>query len=182
MSEIVTTDQLSHQSVRSHRVEGLGNASIHDVIVEKVASLPSGRITMTQAESDLRRQRKIIEKALESAEKSRATLNNYLNTISANDFDIPRLQATLDGYMTLSRKVDEQILNLEKDFADVMSQIQAEKYSNQVASAPNESWKASIDIHGQAEEAITICIKYGTICKLCPFYSSTHCMQSCLSS
>uniref|UniRef100_A0A8H7Y1K3 Mucoidy inhibitor A n=1 Tax=Psilocybe cubensis TaxID=181762 RepID=A0A8H7Y1K3_PSICU len=144
----------------SLRVEGLGNASIHDVIVEKTTSSPFGGNTMTPAESELRKQRRVIEKALESAEKSRATLNNYLNTISANDFNIPRLEATLDGYMTLSRKVDEQILDLEKDLADVMAKIKEEQLSNHATSAPNQSWKVSIDVHGQVEEIITIRLVY----------------------
>ncbi|PPQ89432.1 hypothetical protein CVT25_012811 [Psilocybe cyanescens] len=144
----------------SLRVEGHGNASIHDVIVERVVNYPSARVTGNEKESALRRERRVIEKALESAEKSRATLNGYLNTITANDFDIPRLEATLEGYTALSQKVDKQILDLEKDLAEVAAQIRLEKYANQAASARTESWKTSIDVHGQVEEEIELRIKY----------------------
>ncbi|PPQ86924.1 hypothetical protein CVT25_009810 [Psilocybe cyanescens] len=144
----------------SLRVEGQGNASIHDVFVEKITNLPSAQVTGNQAENALGRQRREIEDNLNSAEKSRATLNGYLDTISANDYDISRMGAILEGYMELSRKVDKQILDLEKDLADVMTQIQEEKYANQAAFTPTQFWKACIDIAGQIEKVIKLRITY----------------------
>lgn len=80
----------------------------HERIVNQPAA-QSGNETETALNA------KRIQKALESAQKPRATFDGYLNTISANDSNIPRLETTLQEYMSLSRKVDEQIMDIEND-------------------------------------------------------------------
>lgn len=86
-------------------MEGRGNATINDMIIDKV--VPPRRGEDDSEQTRLARDCTDIENALQSAQASRETLNKYLSTINADQFDIPRLETTLEGYMALSQNRQE---------------------------------------------------------------------------
>ncbi|KAH9484488.1 Protein F37C4.5 [Psilocybe cubensis] len=143
----------------SLRVEGKGNASIHDVTVEH--TVPPQNSDDNSEQSRLVRECSNIETALQSARSSREALNKYLSTVHAEKVDIARLESTLDGYMMLGQKIGQKILDLKKELSVAQQELARVREADRKAPKVQPfSWKVSINVHGQLTETVRIFIKY----------------------
>lgn len=73
--------------------------------------------------------------------------------------DISNLSGMLDEYNLTTRKFDLQILDLEKELAEIERQIQIESRSTNTQ--PVQFWQATINVHGQIDEEVTVLLRYG---------------------
>ncbi|KAK0488983.1 hypothetical protein IW261DRAFT_1442573 [Armillaria novae-zelandiae] len=103
-------DVLEAQSLR---VEGRGNATIHDVNKRDQSQKALGR----------------VKKALESIE-------GYLGTMNIQHVDPTNLSALVDNYDSAAEKLDNRVLTLEKELKNTEEAIRAEQL---VLSSPPEA-------------------------------------------
>lgn len=124
-------DVLEAQSLR---VEGRGNATIHDVVL---SSMPRPPMTSTSAKLvDLQSKRDQLQKALGRAKKALESLENYLSTMNIQHVDSSNLTAVVDNYDSAAEKLDDRVLTLEKELKDTEDAIRAEQ---QVLLSPPEA-------------------------------------------
>ncbi|KDR73716.1 hypothetical protein GALMADRAFT_251524 [Galerina marginata CBS 339.88] len=137
----------------SLRVEGHGNAAIHEVTTSRLLTgAPNPTVNHDQL---MDRKKKELNRDLGRARQSLEVLQSYMHTITAKELDIGKLEATLDSYRILTRKADHEILELEDELAELNRKIDEKKY---VTSGP--SWQAAINIHGQTDEEVKIYVQY----------------------
>lgn len=151
-------------SVYTYRVEGRGNASIHDVAVSKTPSPPRkfSSIDNTQARNPLKRRKEELNLELANTKQVRAALDKFLGIVGESEFEASQLEGTLDTYFKLARKVGTGVLDLEKELLEVDELIkQEEKQSRAVPFTP--SWQVSIDVHGKVDENVRVYLKYGKL-------------------
>uniref|UniRef100_A0A8H8CPA6 DUF4139 domain-containing protein n=1 Tax=Psilocybe cubensis TaxID=181762 RepID=A0A8H8CPA6_PSICU len=146
----------------SLRVEGRGNASIHDVVVAKTLPPPrksSNTIDNTQARNPLKRRKKELESELDSTRHARTALDKSLDTVGEGGFEASQLEGTLDTYFRLGRKVALRILDIEKELLEVEELIKQEEKQRKAAPFI-PSWQVSIDVHGKFDENVRVYLKY----------------------
>ncbi|KAF8148202.1 hypothetical protein B0H34DRAFT_833314 [Crassisporium funariophilum] len=140
----------------SLRVEGQGNASIHDVIVSRTPRPPS-LVAPAVASDSKKRKLEEMKKALESAHQSRTALKVYLGTFNAHDVPLLDLESALIKHSALTRKWDTQILDLEKEVAELEIALNSNVPPVQAYDA---SWQVVINVSGQVNEEVVILLKY----------------------
>lgn len=147
---------------RTYRVEGRGNASIHDISISQTPrpSRKSTSIASTHARNPLKRQQEELNSELANTQQVRAALNNFLGIVSDRGFETSQLEGTLDTYFTLARKIGIRVLDIEKELLELGERIVQEENNNRMAPF-SPSWQASIDVHGKVDESVRIYLKYG---------------------
>ncbi|PBK99487.1 hypothetical protein ARMGADRAFT_1059619 [Armillaria gallica] len=124
-------DVLEAQSLR---VEGRGEATIHDVVL---STIPRPPIATTSAKlADLQNKRDQLQKALGRVRKALESIENYLATMNMQYIDPVNLTAVVDNYDSAAEKLDDRVLTLEKELKDTEDAIRAEQL---VLSSPPEA-------------------------------------------
>ncbi|PBK99485.1 hypothetical protein ARMGADRAFT_1008012 [Armillaria gallica] len=124
-------DVLEAQSLR---VEGRGDATIHDVVL---STIPRPPIATTSAKlADLQNKRDQLQKALGRVRKALESIENYLATMNMQYIDPVNLTAVVDNYDSAAEKLDDRVLTLEKELKDTEDAIRAEQL---VLSSPPEA-------------------------------------------
>ncbi|KAK0446772.1 hypothetical protein EV421DRAFT_1791263 [Armillaria borealis] len=119
---------------QSLRVEGRGDATIHDVVL---STMPLPPIATTSAKLvDLRGKRDQLQKALGRVRKSLESIENYLATMNMQYIDPINLTAVVNNYDSAAEKLDDRVLTLEKELKDAEDAIRAEQL---VLSSPPEA-------------------------------------------
>lgn len=119
---------------QSLRVEGRGDATIHDVVL---SSMPPPPIATTSAKLvDLQGKRDQLQKALGRVRKALESIENYLATMNMQYIDPSNLTAVVDHYDSAAEKLDDRVLTLEKELKDTEDAIRAEQL---VLSSPPEA-------------------------------------------
>ena len=73
--------------------------------------------------------------------------------------DFSNLSGMLDEYNLTTRKFDLQILDLEKELAEIERQIKVESQSTNTQIV--WYWQVTINVHGQIDEEVTVLLRYG---------------------
>ncbi|PBK99486.1 hypothetical protein ARMGADRAFT_505399 [Armillaria gallica] len=124
-------DVLEAQSLR---VEGRGDATIHDVVL---STIPRPPIATTSAKLvDLQNKCDQLQKALGRVRKAAESIENYLATMNMQYIDPVNLTAVVDNYDSAAEKLDGRVLTLEKELKDTEDAIRAEQL---VLSSPPEA-------------------------------------------
>ncbi|KAK0188984.1 hypothetical protein F5146DRAFT_1057481 [Armillaria mellea] len=124
-------DVLEAQSLR---VEGRGNATIHDVVL---SAMPRPPVATTSAKLvDLQNKRDQLQKALGRAKKALESIESYLNTMNMQSVNPNNLTAVVENYDSAAEKLDDRVLTLEKELKDTEDAVRAEQL---VLSSPPEA-------------------------------------------
>lgn len=124
-------DVLEAQSLR---VEGRGNATIHDVVL---SAIPRPPVASTSAKLvDLQNKRDQLQKALGRVKKALESIESYLKTMNMQSVNPNNLTAVVENYDSAAEKLDDRVLTLEKELKDIEDAIRAEQL---VLSSPPEA-------------------------------------------
>ncbi|PPQ75228.1 hypothetical protein CVT24_007655 [Panaeolus cyanescens] len=145
----------------SFRVEGRGAATIHDVTLSYVPRPPVQTTSATLEE--LLRSKKRIEKALDRASRSIASLETYLSSVNAQHLDVTKLADVVKNYEETASELDDKVTKLETEKQDVEKKIRTE--TEKLRSETGEyneklNMKASIGIFADFEGEIKIAFIY----------------------
>lgn len=142
------------------RVEGRGAATIHDVILTKIARPP---VYANSPELDeLKRAKKIKEKALERAQKTLTSLDTYMKTLTTEHTDPTVIGKLLEESEKVAEKWDLAVLDLKDELKKVEQDTEEER-KKVTKTDFNEKlmYKASIMIHAEKHGEAEIALIYG---------------------
>ncbi|KAF8150427.1 hypothetical protein BJ912DRAFT_1016763 [Pholiota molesta] len=145
------------------RVEGRGQASIHDVAISWTPQdqfILQHEHVVAHAGNPLGRRREEIKKATQSVEEARRALTTYLGSVKANEVGMDKFAAILDSHETLSRKFDLRILDLEKELSELTLQAGIEKLKASESVALQQTWQVAVNLWAEASEDVEIKIQY----------------------
>lgn len=145
----------------SLRIEGLGRATICDVVVshddpDRVSALTSA----TTQVADLKRRRKELSMRISATQQSRSALETYLDTITADGTDVTSLGAIFEEHDKLAGVLDTRILDLEQEVSGVDQLIDTEKKNSQTSNAKQLTRKISITVFAQKAGKVKFNVKY----------------------
>ncbi|KAF5330992.1 hypothetical protein D9619_005225 [Psilocybe cf. subviscida] len=145
----------------SLRIEGLGRATICDVVVshddpDRVSALTSA----TTQVADLKRRRKELSMRISATQQSRSALETYLDTITADSTDVTSLGAIFEEHDKLAGVLDTRILDLEQEVSGVDQLIDTEKKNSQTSNAKQLTRKISITVFAQKAGKVKFNVKY----------------------
>ena len=151
------------KSIHIGRVEGLGNASIHDVVI---STTPLFNDTDTLDTSDgsflpiiPERKHQELKNQITSVKQARSTLDAYLVACNAENLAIAQLTERFTNHAFLARKLDNDILDLERELASSAIRTHMQVGEDEATRLP---WRIAIDVWAQAdEEEAEILIVYG---------------------
>ncbi|KAJ7914298.1 hypothetical protein B0H13DRAFT_2462207 [Mycena leptocephala] len=145
----------------SLRVEGRGAATIHDVTVStaKEEYIPTSSPELTA----LLNKREKTANALARCQKSIASLEQYLSSLTAEHLDVSKLESVMDNYDSTGEKLDakksdltEQLRKIDADFSFERDRIAVAHKNNKLRV------KAAIGVFAQAEGDVEIALIYGS--------------------
>ncbi|KAJ6554999.1 hypothetical protein DFH09DRAFT_577671 [Mycena vulgaris] len=143
----------------SLRVEGRGAATIHDVTVakEKGEHVPTSSSELTQ----LLNNRESTANALARCEKSLASLEQYLNSLTVEHLEVAKLGSVLENYDSTGEKLDNRKAELTEQLRVLDADIELERARIAV---PHENdklrVKASIGVFVEAAGDVEIALIY----------------------
>ncbi|KAK7050548.1 hypothetical protein R3P38DRAFT_2865776 [Favolaschia claudopus] len=143
----------------SLRVEGRGAATIHDVTV----STATGEHTPTSSPelTTLLSKREKTSAALARCEKSIASLEQYLGSLSVQHLDVYKLEDLMDNYECTGSKLDDKKTDLTEELRLLDADIVLER---ERIAVPHENdklrVKAAIRVFAQAEGDVEIALIY----------------------
>ncbi len=107
------------------RVEGRGNATIHDVTLALISapSAPQSSPRLVELEEE----RDLANKSLDRCKKSLAALEAFINTMNVQHIEATSLTGVVDNYDTAGEKLDKKIVALEKKLKVTEAAINEEK-------------------------------------------------------
>ncbi|KAH6907626.1 hypothetical protein BKA70DRAFT_1189603 [Coprinopsis sp. MPI-PUGE-AT-0042] len=143
----------------SFRVEGRGEATIHDVSVSPMQDTPtptsSAKLVVLEAELTK------TTKALERAKKALLSVNKYLESLDTHHTDVGKLQDIVDSYDIAAEKLDDKITELEAALTRLEKSIEEEK---KALSGPKDDdklkLKATIEVFAKVEGEVEIALVY----------------------
>ncbi|KAG6812443.1 hypothetical protein H0H93_013826, partial [Arthromyces matolae] len=107
------------------RVEGRGNATIHDVTLSDIPKAPD--TTTSEALSNLNAEKELATKALARANKGKESLEAYLSTLNVQYTDVDVVDKVLDHYDTRGDVLDRRISELDEKLVQLEKQIKEEE-------------------------------------------------------
>ena len=133
-------------------MEGRGHASIHDVVIFKVPQ-PSQESSEAFSESSVdaiirERKRRELKNQITSVKQTRSALNAYLGTLRANEVDVSKLGDIFTSHNLLARKLDNDILDLENELAEMTQNIHSTlNWEDLTPKTPQTlSWQLTINV------------------------------------
>ena len=145
------------------RVEGRGHASIHDVAISKV---PQSSQESSNPSADAiihKRRRRELKNRIASVKKTLSALDDYLGTLKANEVDVSKLADIFSNHNLLAQKLDNDILNLEEELAEVTESIDSTPSLKErsLPTTGNLYWQLTINVWVEVDEVVEILVKYG---------------------
>ncbi|KAJ7914284.1 hypothetical protein B0H13DRAFT_2003163, partial [Mycena leptocephala] len=143
----------------SLRVEGRGAATIHDVTVStaKGEHIPTSSPDLTA----LFNKREKTANALARCQKSIASLEQYLSSLTVEHLDVSKLESVMDNYDSTGEKLDAKKSDLTEQLRKIDADISFERARIAV---PHENdklrVKAAIGVFAQAEGDVEIALIY----------------------
>ncbi|KAJ7268031.1 hypothetical protein C8J57DRAFT_1067701 [Mycena rebaudengoi] len=143
----------------SLRVEGRGAATIHDVTVSSAKGV---HIPTTSPElTVLLRKKDKISSALARCEKSLASLEQYLGSLTVQHLEVSKLENVMDNYDSTGGKLDDKKAELTEQLKAIDIEITLERARIAV---PHENdklrVKAAINVFAQAAGNVEIALIY----------------------
>ncbi|KAJ7262959.1 hypothetical protein C8J57DRAFT_1183686 [Mycena rebaudengoi] len=143
----------------SLRVEGRGAATIHDVTVSSAKGV---HIPTTSPElTVLLRKKAKISSALARCEKSLASLEQYLGSLTVQHLEVSKLENVMDNYDSTGGKLDDKKAELTEQLKTIDIEITLERARIAV---PHENdklrVKAAINVFAQADGNVEIALIY----------------------
>ncbi|KAF8636223.1 hypothetical protein AX17_003709 [Amanita inopinata Kibby_2008] len=153
----------------SLRVEGRGRATIHDVTIANMPIPP--KPTTSPALDGLKSRKDHVSKALERCERMREALAKYLSTLHVEHVTVGELDKIVEGYDATEEKLDEKILDLQKQLSTIEEQILKEKdelgfsrctagFFIQLFNQATLGLRTSLSIFAEAEGEAELILKY----------------------
>ncbi|KJA24214.1 hypothetical protein HYPSUDRAFT_136419 [Hypholoma sublateritium FD-334 SS-4] len=140
----------------SVRVEGRGNASIHDVVISKTPISSNPPAWRTGSLRVQERKEQELKNQIASAKHARSTLDTYLSTLNAENVAFSQLGDRFADHALLARNLDNNILDLVHELADLTASSKAQ---NKTPTLPAEEveethlpWQVSINVWAQTDE------------------------------
>ncbi|KAJ7505898.1 hypothetical protein B0H11DRAFT_1976597 [Mycena galericulata] len=155
---------LEHESLR---VEGRGAATIHDVTV----SMDRGEAVKTSSPKvvELLSKREKTANALTRCEKSLASLEQYLGSLTVQHLEVSKLENVLESYESTGARLDAKKLELLSELRLLDAEIAAERERLRVPNEENKlRTKAAIGVFAKEEGHVEIALIYAV-----PFASWT---------
>ncbi len=133
-------------------MEGLGNASIHDVIIS-TTPLFNDTDSLDTSDSFLpiipKREHQELKNQIASVKHARSTLDAYLLACNGENLAIAQLTKRFTNHAFLARKLDNNILDLERELASSVLQTQMPAEEDEATRLP---WRVTIDVWAQTDE------------------------------
>ncbi|TDL13136.1 hypothetical protein BD410DRAFT_833371, partial [Rickenella mellea] len=152
-------DQSSLRHVVISVVEGRGAATIHDVTVSYTPTPPAVTTSPALNASLLKKER--TQKAIERCKKSLASLETYIGTLNVERIDVSQIGSAVDKYDTEATKLDDKLLDLEKQLQEADQEIQDERKK---LTGPGRNvqlgLQASIGVFAELEGEVEIALIY----------------------
>ncbi len=145
------------------RVEGRGHASIHDVAISKVPQSSQDSSNLSEGVITQKRQRRELKNRIATVKKTRSALDDYLGTLKANEVDVSKLADIFSNHNLLAQKLDNGILNLEEELAEVTESINSAPSLRErsLPTTGNLCWQLTINVWAEVDEVVEILVKYG---------------------
>jgi hypothetical protein len=145
-----------------HRVEGRGDATIHDVTI---SNLPTENITTSEAYQKLEDESKRVEDAIQRNSVAISSLTSYIQSMKMDNVDPVKLTEILDSFDKASENLDEKAVELNKR-QEELRRLQSEEVSKiGVQMKKNKlKLKASVGVFAEHEGEVEIVLIYGTFC------------------
>jgi predicted nuclease with TOPRIM domain len=146
--------------MRRCRVEGRGAATIHDVTV----SMARGQHTPTSSPklTELLKKREKTANALKRCEKSLASLQQYLDSLTVEHLEVSKLADVLESYDSTGERLDAKKSELSEELRLIDVEIEEERVD---LAAPQDNdklrTKAAIGVFAQTAGNVEIALIYG---------------------
>lgn len=149
--------------MRTHglfRVEGRGDATIHDVTVQ-ATPVPPKQDTSDKLKS-LQESREKVTKALERCKKSIQALESFLGSMNVQHVDHGNLDNVLGAYSKNGEKLDDEQSKLQKELDSLNAEIQEEQaYLSGPSTNERLGLQASIGVFAEVAGKVEIAVIYG---------------------
>ncbi|KAJ4000504.1 hypothetical protein F5050DRAFT_1685305 [Lentinula boryana] len=109
----------------SLRVQGHGNATIHDVSLSTTPSQPA--IVTSPTLQELIAKKDLLRSAIHRTRTSSRALETYMSSMSAHVVPLTEVGSFLETYSFHGSRLDEELAKLKKEEDEVYNNIQAEK-------------------------------------------------------
>lgn len=142
------------------RVEGRGAATIHDVTV----STAKGEHVPTSSPelAALLSRKEKTSSALARCQKSIASLEQYLASLTVQHLDVSKLESVMEAYDSTGEKLDAKQCELTEQLRLIDADIVLERARIAVPHENNElRVKAAIGVFAEAEGDVEIALIYG---------------------
>ena len=93
------------------RVEGRGDATIHDVTI---SNLSDGKVSTSEAYQKLEDESKRVEDSIQRNSVAITSLKSYIQSMKMENVDPAKLPEILDSFDRASEKLDEKAVELKK--------------------------------------------------------------------
>ncbi|KAG6846856.1 hypothetical protein H0H93_011403, partial [Arthromyces matolae] len=146
----------------SIRVEGRGNATIHDVTLSDIPKAPD--TTTSEVLLNLNTEKELATKALVRANKGKESLEAYLSTLNVQYTDVDVVDKVLDHYDTRGDVLDRRISELDEKLVQLEKQIkeEEEKVAKEAGTGRNDQLgvRATIGVFAAEEGEVAIALIY----------------------
>jgi predicted nuclease with TOPRIM domain len=147
------------------RVEGRGDATIHDVTI---SNLPNEKVSTSEAYQRLEDESKRVEDSIQRNSVTVFSLRSYIQSMKMENVDPAKLPEILESFDSASEKLDSKAVELKKR-QEELTQLKIEERSKITAQLNKDKlkMKASIGMFVEHEGEVEIVLIYGV-------YSTMH--------
>ncbi|KAE9409776.1 hypothetical protein BT96DRAFT_913285 [Gymnopus androsaceus JB14] len=147
----------------SLRVQGYGDATIHDVSLSTTPPLPV--VATSPALEELISKKNLVKSAINRSQTSSHALEKYMSSMTVHDVPLGQIGTFLESYNLHGSKLDEELAGLEKEEAKLYKEIMAEKtrIAKEQASKSNGGllgMQVSIGLFAETEGEIELELAY----------------------
>jgi hypothetical protein len=141
------------------RVEGRGDATIHDVTI---SNLPNENVSTSEAYQKLEDESKRIEDSMQRNSVAISSLKSYIQSMTMENVDPAKLPDILDSFDSASEKLDLKAVELKKR-QEELRQLKSEERSKLTIQLKKDKlkMKASIGVFAEQEGEVEIVLIYG---------------------
>ena len=144
------------------RLEGRGPATIHDVAVALDPVPP--KLKTSPAMDDLVSRKEHTTKELERCKTTRDAIGTYLSTLNAEHIAVDQLDKIFQGCDVAAGKLDDKILNLQKQLNAIDDEIKEERQKDQAKQSSKLRWlrkTVTLSLFAEKDSETEIVLVYG---------------------